>query len=296
MTPHVHSGRVAPVDASSTPHLYSVSDHHLANMCDVAADVGPTRHATAWQEASCEDANACVDSSPVTTTPLRDEIHRIHDRIVCLRSYKSVFRGCSLGAIVPPMNPYRRREIMLEKSYGTAQLLALAREIMCSGKASVAAMLLSTPGSEPSIPRSVAQSHRSRFHNIKEYMRLRRRVREIREHLGPHSKLIERPDDDELFETLNETEQVIEQVDTRIIRYITRLSTAIATAGVHHLICSEFPSGQRYLCTTMPWTIWPALVVLWGVCWMFEKSMLEEIVRRQIQGELPSTKTPGTRV
>lgn len=23
------------------------------------------------------------------------------------------------------------------------------------------------------------------------------------------------------------------------------------------------------LCLTMPWTIWPALVVLWGVCWMF---------------------------
>jgi len=32
---------------------------------------------------------------------------------------------------------------------------------------------------------------------------------------------------------------------------------------------SEFPSRLRPLCTTMPWTIWPALVVLWGVCWMF---------------------------
>lgn len=32
---------------------------------------------------------------------------------------------------------------------------------------------------------------------------------------------------------------------------------------------AEFPRGVRYLCTTMPWTIWPALVVLWGVCWMF---------------------------
>jgi hypothetical protein len=31
----------------------------------------------------------------------------------------------------------------------------------------------------------------------------------------------------------------------------------------------EFPSGIRHLCTTMPWTIWPVLVVLWGVCWMF---------------------------
>lgn len=32
---------------------------------------------------------------------------------------------------------------------------------------------------------------------------------------------------------------------------------------------SEFPNSFRHLCTTMPWTIWPALVVLWGVCWMF---------------------------
>lgn len=32
---------------------------------------------------------------------------------------------------------------------------------------------------------------------------------------------------------------------------------------------SEFPNRLRPLCTTMPWTIWPALVVLWGVCWMF---------------------------
>lgn len=34
-------------------------------------------------------------------------------------------------------------------------------------------------------------------------------------------------------------------------------------------VFSEFPCRLRPLCTTMPWTIWPALVVLWGVCWMF---------------------------
>lgn len=32
---------------------------------------------------------------------------------------------------------------------------------------------------------------------------------------------------------------------------------------------SEFPNKHRPPCTTMPWNIWPALVVLWGVCWMF---------------------------
>jgi hypothetical protein len=32
---------------------------------------------------------------------------------------------------------------------------------------------------------------------------------------------------------------------------------------------SMFPGTIRPRCTTMPWSIWPALVVLWGVCWMF---------------------------
>lgn len=31
----------------------------------------------------------------------------------------------------------------------------------------------------------------------------------------------------------------------------------------------EWPSGRRPPCTTMPWNIWPSLMVLWGVCWMF---------------------------
>jgi hypothetical protein len=32
---------------------------------------------------------------------------------------------------------------------------------------------------------------------------------------------------------------------------------------------SGFPNKHRPPCTTMPWNIRPALVVLWGVCWMF---------------------------
>jgi hypothetical protein len=31
----------------------------------------------------------------------------------------------------------------------------------------------------------------------------------------------------------------------------------------------EYPNRRRPPCTTMPWNIWPSLVVLWGVCWMF---------------------------
>jgi hypothetical protein len=32
---------------------------------------------------------------------------------------------------------------------------------------------------------------------------------------------------------------------------------------------SAFPNKPRPPCTTMPWNIRPALIVLWGVCWMF---------------------------
>lgn len=39
-----------------------------------------------------------------------------------------------------------------------------------------------------------------------------------------------------------------------------------------YFLFSEFPNGIRHFCTTMPWTIWPSLAVLWGVCWMFYSS------------------------
>ena len=31
----------------------------------------------------------------------------------------------------------------------------------------------------------------------------------------------------------------------------------------------NYSKALRPPCLSMPWTIWPALVVLWGVCWMF---------------------------
>ncbi|TLD39628.1 hypothetical protein E2P81_ATG00615 [Venturia nashicola] len=37
---------------------------------------------------------------------------------------------------------------------------------------------------------------------------------------------------------------------------------------------SVFPNAFRHFCTTMPWTIWPSLVILWGVCWMFYRPLL----------------------
>jgi hypothetical protein len=46
---------------------------------------------------------------------------------------------------------------------------------------------------------------------------------------------------------------------------------------------AEFPNRRRPKCTTMPWNIWPSLVVLWGVCWMFyTPSSHQEDTREQI--------------
>jgi len=51
-----------------------------------------------------------------------------------------------------------------------------------------------------------------------------------------------------------------------------KLLSLLARISCPLLLCFAllgFPNRLRPPCTTMPWTIWPALVVLWGVCWMF---------------------------
>lgn len=56
-------------------------------------------------------------------------------------------------------------------------------------------------------------------------------------------------------------------------RIYERLRFLYYRLAVYAIACfwsySEFPGHIRPPCTTMPWTIWPALIVLWGVCWMF---------------------------
>lgn len=39
---------------------------------------------------------------------------------------------------------------------------------------------------------------------------------------------------------------------------------------------SEWPSGRRPLSTTWPWNIKPSLVILWGVCWQFYGSPVDD--------------------
>jgi hypothetical protein len=58
-------------------------------------------------------------------------------------------------------------------------------------------------------------------------------------------------------------EEIIELI--QMVRVYTALILETVSSGF-----SKFPNSMRPPCTTMPWTIWPALVVLWGVCWMFQ--------------------------
>lgn len=70
-------------------------------------------------------------------------------------------------------------------------------------------------------------------------------------------------------------DQIIELMQT-IRLYITLVLNEVYSGF------SEFPNSMRPPCTTMPWTIWPALVVLWGVCWMFY-TPLSPIDEHQLQ-------------
>jgi hypothetical protein len=69
---------------------------------------------------------------------------------------------------------------------------------------------------------------------------------------------------DLLFDTLGAPSELGPHDISLILHFLKYLLTCL-------LFCnfSLFPGTIRPRCTTMPWTIWPALVVLWGVCWMF---------------------------
>lgn len=57
-----------------------------------------------------------------------------------------------------------------------------------------------------------------------------------------------------------------------LLAYFQRRLEILSFWALFFFFFSEFPDGIRHICTAMPWTIWPSLVVLWGVCWMFYPS------------------------
>ncbi|KAK4224508.1 hypothetical protein QBC38DRAFT_15818 [Podospora fimiseda] len=68
-----------------------------------------------------------------------------------------------------------------------------------------------------------------------------------------------------VLEALERLLDFLEALFTFLQQLLDELTYAINLQGLSR----EFPCNMRHPCTTMPWTIWPALVVLWGVCWMF---------------------------
>ena len=57
-------------------------------------------------------------------------------------------------------------------------------------------------------------------------------------------------------------------------------------------MCMEYPNNYRLPCITMPWDIWPALAVLWGVYWMFYSSSATSHTneaRTALEVEFPNT-------
>lgn len=55
----------------------------------------------------------------------------------------------------------------------------------------------------------------------------------------------------------------------RFLEHLALLLLKIIRFLLSYIRSAGFMNRRRPKCTTMPWEIWPSLVVLWGVCWMF---------------------------
>lgn len=124
-------------------------------------------------------------------------------------------------------------------------------------------VLSGDPGLENSLERFLEYTTPSPFHNVKpslhEIWSRRSWKQEQRE---------EKPGED-LWHWLERIGELADMVCEHYEWYLVQLLAARRLSRLCAPALLEFPGGIRYLCTTMPWTIWPTLVVLWGVCWMF---------------------------
>jgi hypothetical protein len=77
--------------------------------------------------------------------------------------------------------------------------------------------------------------------------------------------------DTKLLDLLDMVENALERIYIRV-DWAWKKYCELIYIILYLAFWSEFPNSIRHMCTTMPWTIWPALVVLWGVCWMFVAS------------------------
>jgi hypothetical protein len=64
-------------------------------------------------------------------------------------------------------------------------------------------------------------------------------------------------------------ERIIPERLLRLLKHLALLLLKILRFLLSYIRSAGFMNRRRPKCTTMPWEIWPSLVVLWGVCWMF---------------------------
>ncbi|KAM0230512.1 hypothetical protein ACHAPO_009277 [Fusarium lateritium] len=85
------------------------------------------------------------------------------------------------------------------------------------------------------------------------------------------NELLYRDEEEELLDAINQIDDILMELKLWFKRKYRSLNCKKDVTEEQNLveIIFEFPNNIRHTCTTMPWTIRPALLVLWGVCWMF---------------------------
>jgi hypothetical protein len=90
-------------------------------------------------------------------------------------------------------------------------------------------------------------------------------------------------------------EQLEHERITHLWRCLEYLALLLLSILRFLLSCSKFGGFQnreRPRCTTMPWNIWPSLVVLWGVCWMFINTPFIEFDATQFNSAFDDEQLP----
>jgi hypothetical protein len=90
-------------------------------------------------------------------------------------------------------------------------------------------------------------------------------------------------------------EQLEHERIARLWRPLEYLALLLLSILRFLLGCSKFGGFQnreRPRCTTMPWNIWPSLVVLWGVCWMFVNTPFIEFDTTQFNSAFDDEQLP----
>ncbi|KAH7006390.1 hypothetical protein EDB82DRAFT_493473 [Fusarium venenatum] len=90
-------------------------------------------------------------------------------------------------------------------------------------------------------------------------------------HILGKNELIFNHEENELLDTIDQTEDILMELMLWFRHKYKSLTCKKEVTEEQSLVevIFEFPNNIRHTCTTMPWTISPALLVLWGVCWMF---------------------------